>query len=127
MLAGLYTSQRGAHTYYLKAGSVAVRPDGLLNLIHYEVSELSPDLSVGCDECRAPPLDSSKPHMGSSSCEPHLSTVRVACVPRCPCLPGAGWRAYVCVGQSSEHTVIRASPALSSGSFLEPLELLTHC
>lgn len=35
-LAGLYTSQRGAHTYYLKAGSVAVRPDGLLNLIHYE-------------------------------------------------------------------------------------------
>lgn len=35
-LAGLYHAQRGAHTYYLKTGEVAVRGDGVLNLIHYE-------------------------------------------------------------------------------------------
>ncbi|KAI3459304.1 hypothetical protein Pfo_015967 [Paulownia fortunei] len=35
-LAGLYKADRGAHTYWLKIGSVDIRPDHFLNLIHYE-------------------------------------------------------------------------------------------
>ncbi|KAL0434554.1 UNVERIFIED_CONTAM: hypothetical protein Slati_2789700 [Sesamum latifolium] len=31
-----YKADRGAHTYWLKQGSVDVRPDHILNLIHYE-------------------------------------------------------------------------------------------
>ncbi|CAN1283915.1 hypothetical protein LINPERPRIM_LOCUS18486 [Linum perenne] len=35
-LAGLYKSDRGAHTYWLEKGTVDIRPDHVLNLIHYE-------------------------------------------------------------------------------------------
>lgn len=35
-LAGLYKSDRGAHTYWLEKGIVEARPDHILNLIHYE-------------------------------------------------------------------------------------------
>ncbi|KAI9195390.1 hypothetical protein LWI28_014428 [Acer negundo] len=35
-LAGLYKADRGAHVYWLGKGSVEVRPDHILNLIHYE-------------------------------------------------------------------------------------------
>ncbi|KAK1275093.1 hypothetical protein QJS04_geneDACA000849 [Acorus gramineus] len=35
-LAGLYHSDRGAHTYWLGRGIVDARPDHILNLIHYE-------------------------------------------------------------------------------------------
>ncbi|XP_010548916.1 PREDICTED: uncharacterized protein LOC104820237 isoform X2 [Tarenaya hassleriana] len=35
-LAGLYTADRGAHTYWLSKGTVDARPDHILNLIHYE-------------------------------------------------------------------------------------------
>lgn len=35
-LAGLYKVDRGAHTYWLEKGTVEVRPDHILNLIHYE-------------------------------------------------------------------------------------------
>ena len=34
-LAGLYTLRRGAHTYYLTQAQVPARPDGVLNLLHY--------------------------------------------------------------------------------------------
>lgn len=34
-LAGLYTIDRGAHSYWLKRGSVSGTPDGLVNLVHY--------------------------------------------------------------------------------------------
>ena len=36
-LAGLYLPTRGAHMFYLKKGTVASRPDGVINQIHYEV------------------------------------------------------------------------------------------
>eukprot|EP00898_Chlorokybus_atmophyticus_P001899 jgi/Chlat1/270/Chrsp1S03156 len=32
----VHTAERGAHTYFLKAGQVPGRPDSFLNLIHYE-------------------------------------------------------------------------------------------
>lgn len=35
-LAGLYKADRGAHTYWLGKGIVEMRPDHILNLIHYE-------------------------------------------------------------------------------------------
>ncbi|BBN09645.1 hypothetical protein MPTK1_4g21460 [Marchantia polymorpha subsp. ruderalis] len=35
-LAGLYTLERGAHSYYLSQGTIAQRPDHIVNLIHYE-------------------------------------------------------------------------------------------
>ncbi|CAA3014615.1 Hypothetical predicted protein [Olea europaea subsp. europaea] len=35
-LAGLYKADRGAHTYWLEKGISDVRPDHILNLIHYE-------------------------------------------------------------------------------------------
>lgn len=35
-LAGLYKADRGAHTYWLGKRTVDVRPDHILNLIHYE-------------------------------------------------------------------------------------------
>ena len=39
-LAGLYTDQRGAHTYWMKMVSegktIETNEDGLVNLIHYE-------------------------------------------------------------------------------------------
>ncbi|XP_020113814.1 uncharacterized protein LOC109727979 isoform X2 [Ananas comosus] len=35
-LAGLYKEDRGAHTYWLQKGTVDMRPDHILNLIHYE-------------------------------------------------------------------------------------------
>nr|DAD37956.1 TPA_asm: hypothetical protein HUJ06_008597 [Nelumbo nucifera] len=35
-LAGLYKADRGAHNYWLEKGTVEVRPDHILNLIHYE-------------------------------------------------------------------------------------------
>lgn len=40
-LAGLYKADRGAHSYWLEKGTVDVRPDHILNLIHYEVWKLS--------------------------------------------------------------------------------------
>lgn len=36
MLNLQYKAGRGAHTYWLKQGSVDIRPDHILNLIHYE-------------------------------------------------------------------------------------------
>lgn len=35
-LAGLYKADRGAHIYWLHKGSCDIRPDHILNLIHYE-------------------------------------------------------------------------------------------
>lgn len=35
-LAGLYKVDRGAHTYWLEKGTLDIRPDHILNLIHYE-------------------------------------------------------------------------------------------
>ncbi|XP_011010566.1 PREDICTED: uncharacterized protein LOC105115393 [Populus euphratica] len=35
-LAGLYKADRGAHAYWLEKGTIEVRPDHILNLIHYE-------------------------------------------------------------------------------------------
>mmetsp|Transcript_20612 Transcript_20612/g.45119 ORF Transcript_20612/g.45119 Transcript_20612/m.45119 type:complete len:344 (-) Transcript_20612:27-1058(-) len=35
-LAGLYDVQRGAHSFWLKAGVVRGKPDGVLNLVHYK-------------------------------------------------------------------------------------------
>ncbi|XP_055818253.1 uncharacterized protein LOC129887253 isoform X2 [Solanum dulcamara] len=35
-LAGLYKEDRGAHTYWLHKGTVDIRSDHILNLIHYE-------------------------------------------------------------------------------------------
>ncbi|KAK6122954.1 hypothetical protein DH2020_043298 [Rehmannia glutinosa] len=35
-LAGLYKEDRGAHTYWLQKGLADIRPDHILNLIHYE-------------------------------------------------------------------------------------------
>ncbi|EKX53168.1 hypothetical protein GUITHDRAFT_64569 [Guillardia theta CCMP2712] len=35
-LAGLYTLERGAHNYWLNAGKVDGRPDGLIGLVSYE-------------------------------------------------------------------------------------------
>jgi len=35
-LAGLYTRDRGAHTFWLQKGTVDARPDHFLNVIHYE-------------------------------------------------------------------------------------------
>ncbi|XP_071937820.1 uncharacterized protein [Coffea arabica] len=35
-LAGLYKADRGAHVYWLSKGTSDVRPDHILNLIHYE-------------------------------------------------------------------------------------------
>jgi hypothetical protein len=34
-LAGLYTEQRGPHTFWMKAGEVDGDPDGTLNMLHY--------------------------------------------------------------------------------------------
>lgn len=36
-----YKSDRGAHVYWLHKGIVETRPDHILNLIHYEVTESS--------------------------------------------------------------------------------------
>ncbi|XP_019198843.1 PREDICTED: uncharacterized protein LOC109192594 [Ipomoea nil] len=35
-LAGLYKADRGAHTFWLSKGTLEIRPDHILNLIHYE-------------------------------------------------------------------------------------------
>lgn len=35
-LAGLYKADRGAHSYWLEKGTIEMRPDHILNLIHYE-------------------------------------------------------------------------------------------
>lgn len=35
-LAGLYKADRGAHSYWLEKGTSDIRPDHILNLIHYE-------------------------------------------------------------------------------------------
>jgi len=35
-LAGLYDLRRGAHSYWLKAGIIKGREDGLINLVHYD-------------------------------------------------------------------------------------------
>jgi len=35
-LAGLYSTSRGPHTYWLKAGAVDGAADGVLNMLHYE-------------------------------------------------------------------------------------------
>nr|GLL42067.1 uncharacterized protein LOC109192594 [Ipomoea trifida] len=35
-LAGLYKADRGAHTFWLSKGTSEIRPDHILNLIHYE-------------------------------------------------------------------------------------------
>lgn len=37
----IYKADRGAHFYWLQKGTVEVRPDHILNLIHYEVKTLS--------------------------------------------------------------------------------------
>ena len=35
-LAGLYTKERGAHSFWLRNGTVDAAADGCLNLLHYE-------------------------------------------------------------------------------------------
>lgn len=35
-LVGLYHANRGAHSFFFKKGEISRRPDGILNLIHYE-------------------------------------------------------------------------------------------
>lgn len=37
----VHKADRGAHAYWLEKGTVEVRPDHILNLIHYEVQYLS--------------------------------------------------------------------------------------
>lgn len=41
-----YKADRGAHSYWLEKGTVEVRPDHILNLIHYEVHILFVQFSV---------------------------------------------------------------------------------
>ncbi|KAA8548517.1 hypothetical protein F0562_000216 [Nyssa sinensis] len=58
-LAGLYKADRGAHIYWLEKGTVEVRPDHILNLIHYEDAaslsvailkkKLRGQIFLGCD------------------------------------------------------------------------------
>ncbi|XP_057959976.1 uncharacterized protein LOC131152237 [Malania oleifera] len=58
-LAGLYKADRGAHIYWLGKGTSDVRPDHILNLIHYEDAaslsvailkkKLSGRVFLGCD------------------------------------------------------------------------------
>jgi len=59
-LAGLYHSTRGAHTYFMKAGTIDSRPDALVNCIHYEDAadlvvkvllreDTSKNIFLGCD------------------------------------------------------------------------------
>lgn len=58
-LAGLYTATRGAHSYFLKAKQIPIRPDGLINLIHYQdaaslccaalATGLKGQIFMGCD------------------------------------------------------------------------------
>ncbi|KXG32499.1 uncharacterized protein LOC8075362 [Sorghum bicolor] len=58
-LAGLYKSDRGPHVYWLSKGTLDVRPDHILNLIHYEDAaslaiaimkkRLRSRIFVGCD------------------------------------------------------------------------------
>ncbi|XP_044499682.1 uncharacterized protein LOC123221070 isoform X2 [Mangifera indica] len=58
-LAGLYKADRGAHFYWLQKGTVEVRPDHILNLIHYEDAaslsvailkkKLRGQIFLGCD------------------------------------------------------------------------------
>ncbi|XP_052190180.1 uncharacterized protein LOC127799925 [Diospyros lotus] len=58
-LAGLYKSDRGAHVYWLKKGTVDARPDHILNLLHYEDAaslsvailkkKLRGQIFLGCD------------------------------------------------------------------------------
>ena len=35
-LGGLYTEESGAHNYWLKGGEFPAKPNGLINLIHYD-------------------------------------------------------------------------------------------
>ncbi|CAK0791062.1 unnamed protein product [Prorocentrum cordatum] len=35
-LAGLYDTDRGPHTYWLKVGKVSANPEGLINMLHYD-------------------------------------------------------------------------------------------
>lgn len=35
-LAGLYTADRGPHTFWVKSGEVDSNADGMVNMIHYE-------------------------------------------------------------------------------------------
>jgi len=35
-LSGLYTHTRGPHSFWLRAGKVKGRPDGLINMVHYD-------------------------------------------------------------------------------------------
>ncbi|XP_074320805.1 uncharacterized protein LOC141657455 [Silene latifolia] len=58
-LAGLYKADRGAHTYWLNQGTTELRPDHIVNLIHYEdaaslaIAIMKKDLHgrvfLGCD------------------------------------------------------------------------------
>ncbi|CAN1238849.1 hypothetical protein LINGRAPRIM_LOCUS2198 [Linum grandiflorum] len=58
-LAGLYKSDRGAHVYWLEKGTIDLRPDHILNLIHYEDAaslcitilkkKLRGQIFLGCD------------------------------------------------------------------------------
>lgn len=54
-LAGLYTTFRGPHTYWLNTGNVSNGPDGLLNLLHYEdaASIIVRMLSLNDEEMKA--------------------------------------------------------------------------
>lgn len=59
-LAGLYTFSRGAHSYWLRQGTVDSRPDHILNSIHYEdaaslcveilKSKFRGNIFMGCDD-----------------------------------------------------------------------------
>lgn len=42
-----HKADRGAHTYWLEKGTVEIRPDHILNLIHYEVrSSCQPVITI---------------------------------------------------------------------------------
>jgi hypothetical protein len=110
---------------------VAVRPDGLLNLIHYEVRELLLHLRVQ-HGCRAPLLGLVEathrfPHFPTAAF--HRTRRPVGHAERACRAPG-GVRVNV-VAHSSKPTVVHALPGRSSRRFTSaataPAILLTDC
>jgi len=54
-LAGLYTLERGAHSYWLKRGTVSGWEDAIVNLLHYD------DAAGACIAALLEPFDDDKP------------------------------------------------------------------
>ena len=47
-LGGLYSIDSGAHNFYARGGEFNMKPDGFINLLHYEVRfRLPPPPSFG--------------------------------------------------------------------------------